>query len=66
MRDIVAGIVENHSLFKYSRIKSARFKWHDYTAHVVYLEVSGGPAELSGQALTQMYLQHTDFNVDGV
>ena len=65
MRDFVADIAETNSFFKYSRIPPARFKWHDYTAHVLRLELSEGPTDLSGKALTDMYRNEDEFPMNG-
>ena len=65
MRDFVADLAETNSFFKYSRIPSARFKWHDYTAHVLRLELSEGPTDVSGKALTNMYRNEDEFPMNG-
>jgi len=62
MRNFVANLSTRDKLFDLSRIDQARYKWHDYTAHVVRLELENGPTEISGNALTEMYEKKKQFS----
>lgn len=71
MRDFIsnlAGETESstpHPVFPLTRIPSTRYKWEDLAAHVVRLELAGGPADVKAADLLGMYQAQESFDQDG-
>lgn len=65
MRDFIANLGENHRVFPLTRIPATRFGWHNLAAHVVALELAGGPANIKAPDLYDVYTKNDTFDVDG-
>ncbi|MCA3060347.1 MAG: DUF262 domain-containing protein [Rhodocyclaceae bacterium] len=65
MRDFIKGLAEDHPVFKRTRIKPERFEWDNLAAHVVCIEIAGGPTDVKAENLRLMYANHHHFDVGG-
>lgn len=65
MRDFIADLGENHRVFPLTRLSPNRFGFHNLAAHVVALELNGGPADIKAADLYAMYENNQGFNTSG-
>lgn len=65
MRDFVADLGENHRVFPLTKLSPNRFGFHNLAAHVVALELRGGPADIKAADLYQIYQDNQGFNQAG-
>lgn len=69
MRDFVAELAgeggQPHAVFGLTKLSPLRNVWDDLAAHVVRLEIEGGPADVKADNLRKMYEAHTKFDVKG-
>lgn len=69
MRDFVAGLAgeggQPHAVFGLTRILATRNAWDDLAAHVIRLQIEGGPADIKADNLRRMYESHTKFDTKG-
>lgn len=69
MRDFIASLAgesgEPHAVFALTKIPASRNAWDDLAAHVVRLELEGGPADVKAENLRKMYEVHTKFDPKG-
>ena len=64
VRDFVANSMAEHTFWNHTRIRQARFGWHEHSAIVLALVVEDGPTSLKGADLQELYSWKT-FNPDG-
>jgi len=65
MRDFVAGLAD-HGLFRKVNRKNKRFEYDDWAAHVVCIELAGGPTDVKANNLKKMYEDNKKFDQNGV
>ena len=65
MRDFVAELAENHSVFPKTKIRNNRKQWDDIAAHVTCLELAGGPTDIKAANLKKMYEDNVSFDASG-
>jgi hypothetical protein len=63
MRDFIADL-SSHEVFKFIPVENKRYKYADWLAHVVCLELAGGATDIKAKNLTEMYQNNTNFNVN--
>ncbi len=62
MRDFIAELT-THRIFKIIPVEDKRYRYADWLAHVVCLELAGGATDIKAKNLTAMYQNHADFDV---
>jgi 5-methylcytosine-specific restriction endonuclease McrA len=63
MRDFIADLAgEPHPVFPLTRIAGSRNAWDDLAAHVVRLQLEGGPADIKAENLKRMYETNPSFD----
>jgi 5-methylcytosine-specific restriction endonuclease McrA len=69
LRDFIAGVAGEgkppHAVFGLTRIPPTRNAWDDLAAHVLRLELEGGPADIKAENLRKMYETLTGFDPNG-
>lgn len=71
MRDFLADVAgterngQPHAVFALTSLSPKRFAWEDVAAHVMALELAGGPTELKAVNLRRMYADNAKFDPDG-
>jgi HNH endonuclease/Protein of unknown function DUF262 len=69
MRDYIAALAgeggQPNAVFALTRIPEKRNAWDDLAAHVVRLELEGGPADIKADNLRKMFEAHTKFDAHG-
>lgn len=64
MRDFIADLA-NHRVFLFTNLPGHRNGWDDLAAHIVRLELAGGPVNLKAEDLKKMYEAEQKFDIDG-
>ena len=66
MRNFIADLGADHSVFPLTRINGKRFGWHNLAAIVTCLEKAEGPTDVKAQDLSEMYDNNNEsFNDNG-
>ncbi|CAC9612417.1 hypothetical protein [uncultured Gammaproteobacteria bacterium] len=63
MRDFIAELT-THKVFKIIPVEDKRYKYADWLAHVVCLELAGGATDIKAKNLTAMYQNYANFNIN--
>lgn len=61
MRDFIAGLT-THKIFQVIPVENKRYKYADWLAHVVCLELAGGATDIKAKNLQEMYQKDFDIN----
>jgi len=61
IRDFVTQLAK-HRIFKLTNTKDKRFLWEDYAAHIVRIELEGGPVDVAAKNLLELYKKETTFS----
>lgn len=64
MRDFIAGLT-SHRVFQCVQSADKRFKYADWLAHIVCLELAGGATDIKANNLKEMYQNNQNFDIDG-
>lgn len=62
MRDFIDELSTGHRIFRVVSKNDSRFMYADWLAHVVCLELSGGPVDVKANNLKKMYLDYQKFD----
>lgn len=62
MRDFIDDIAKNSPIFIKTTAPNKRFEHADYAAHVVALEMAGGPCHLKAEDLKRLYKNNETFD----
>jgi hypothetical protein len=65
MRDFVQELSQ-HPIFLKTTVRNDRFQYADYAAHVIAVELQGGPTDVKAADLKRMYEVNKDFDFDSV
>ena len=65
MRDFISDTLAKHNVFANVKIKSDRFEYDDWAAHVSLLELSGVSADVKAINLKKMYEREENFDQNG-
>ena len=66
MRNFIADLGADHSVFPLTRINGKRFGWHNLAAIVTCLEKAEGPTDVKAEDLSEMYDNNNEsFNDNG-
>lgn len=64
MRDFIAELT-THKIFQIIPIDDKRYRYADWLAHIVCLELANGATDIKAKNLTEMYQNNAVFNKDG-
>lgn len=69
LRDFIADLAGEgetiHPVLPLLRTNNDRYQWEDWLAHVIRLELAGGPGDVKAADLKKMYEAETGFDPDG-
>ncbi|BAS67184.1 HNH endonuclease family protein [Bathymodiolus septemdierum thioautotrophic gill symbiont] len=63
MRDFIAELT-THKVFQIIPVEDKRYKYADWLAHVVCLELAGGETDIKAKNLKEMYQNNVNFDVE--
>lgn len=62
MRDFIARLVDEHSVFKAYQRKNSRFSYEQMAAQCTLLEITGSITDVQNRQLERLYRQNKDFD----